>query len=127
MSQLVKKNTFYVKANLEDNQMFLVELDKILLKLVNQSTRERIIKTLSNYTQPLFLFSPIYFGLALKFIQNDSPTISDAFMKKEVERFLPSPTGELAQAKNIRRKINLLRYIRLVENINASLAGELLQ
>jgi hypothetical protein len=127
MSQLLKK-TFYTRASYEDNQNFLFELDKSLQSLVEEPERKRLVDAVASIPQPLFLYSPVYFALALVFIRTLGDQIMDYskekrkqvfddFMKKYVYKFYNKPKDNLAEAKTVRRKINLIRYVRFINDL----------
>jgi hypothetical protein len=108
--------TLISKPNIEGNKVFLLALDENLRKLprMNLEKREKIIEELSMLDVPMMFYSPIYFALALYYMEEDIKDIDDEFMENIVSRLLPVVSEE---EKILRRKIGIYRYVRFLTSL----------
>jgi hypothetical protein len=105
------------KPNIAGNQSFLLSLDEQLQKLpgMNSNKRSTIIEKYRTLDVPMAFLSPIYFALAIYFIDNDLDSIDDEFLDNIVATLLPYVKED---DKKLRRKIAVFRYIRLLNSYN---------
>ena len=123
-----KKGPYYTVRD-GINKDFLTQVNEKLSKLPNmsQSVRENYVNELIQIRISLKFYSPIYFASAISFLHDykDGPN-EENFNDEAVQTYV-SPLmidfGESTIPKtvlNLRRKIEFLRYIRLLESIRNS-------
>ena len=108
------------------NKKFLISVNDNLFKFpeMSESIRDQYIAKYSRVETNLRYLSPIYFASAIAFLHDhtDSPTpqnFTDSAVKKYVTKLIPeSPSSLTASETTFRRKIEFLRYIRLLYKMN---------
>jgi hypothetical protein len=108
------------------NKKFLISVNDNLFKFpeMSESIRDQYIAKYSRVDTNLRYLSPIYFASAIVFLHDypDGPTqqnFTDATVKKYVTKLIPdSPSSLTASEVTFRRKIEFLRYIRLLFKMN---------
>lgn len=111
------------------NRKFLMLVNDNLFKLPDMSEpiRDEYISKYSRIEINLRFLSPIYFAAAIAFLhQNkEGPTeenFDNSAVKKYISRLITdSPTSISASTLELRRKIEFLRYIRLLIKMNTLL------
>lgn len=107
------------------NQRFFTEVNENLDKFFSEKDREYYLNRYGRINQDFDYLSPVYFAAAIAFLNNhkEGPTPSN-FNDKAVDKYvkpliLLTPPNIPASTLNLRRKIELLRYIRLVLKIDS--------
>jgi|LakMenEpi03Aug12_release.lakeMendotaPanAssembly.Ray.scaffolds.fasta_scaffold965202_1 hypothetical protein len=115
-----RQGVWIQKPNIAGNQQFLLSLDDQLKKLpkMDFDKRSSIIEKYKNLDVPMAFLSPIYFALAIYFIDNNIETIDDDFLDNIVSTLLPYVNDD---DKKLRRKIAVFRYVRLLYSYNSQL------
>jgi len=111
------------------NKKFLISVNDNLFKLpeMTESIRDEYIARYSRIEINLRFLSPIYFASAIAFLHDypEGPTknnFTDTAVKKYVSRLISeNPSTISISTLELRRKIEFLRYIRLLIKINSSL------
>lgn len=111
------------------NKKFLVSVNDSLFKLseMSEPIRDEYIARYSRIETNLHFLSPVYFASAIAFLHDhpDGPTqenFTNASVKKYVSRLISeTPTTISSATLELRRKIEFLRYIRLLIKINSNL------
>lgn len=108
------------KPNFSGNQQFLLSLDENLKKLpkMDFDKRSSFIEKYKNLDVPMAFLSPIYFSLAIYFIDNNLESIDNDFLDNIVSTLLPYVIDD---DKKLRRKIAVFRYVRLLDSYNSQL------
>jgi hypothetical protein len=115
------------------NKKFLIAVNDNLyyFKSMNQSTRDAYLAKYNRIMEPLTYLSPIYFASAVAFIHDNKGELNEkTFDNKAVEKYVSILMSEFkssisASEINLRRKIEFLRYIRMVLLINSNLEEEI--
>lgn len=106
------------------NKKFLLAVNDHLFILLSENKRKEYIDKYSAVQEPLGYLSPQYFASAIAFwdINKEGPN-EDNFNNSTVNKYvnLSSNSAIPQPVLNLRRKIELLRYIRLLEKINETL------
>jgi len=107
------------------NQRFFSAVNENLDKFLPETEREYYLNRYGRINEDFDYLSPIYFAAAITFLnQNkDGPTTSN-FNDKVVDKFVKpnmtdAPPSISASGLNLRRKIELLRYIRLLIKLDS--------
>jgi hypothetical protein len=108
------------------NKKFLITVNDNLFKFpeMSESIRDQYISKYSRVDTNLRYLSPIYFASAIVFLHDypDGPNtqnFTDAAVKKYVSKIIPESPGSLTASEILfRRKIEFLRYIRLLLKMN---------
>ena len=108
------------------NKKFLVVVNDNLFKFpeMSESIRDEYISMYNRIDTNLRFLSPIYFASAIAFLHDhpDGPTVenfNDSAVKKYVTKLIPDPPSSISTSTiNLRRKIEFLRYIRLLYKMN---------
>lgn len=108
------------------NKKFLVSVNDNLFKFpeMSESIRDEYITKYSRVETNLRFLSPIYFASAIVFLHDhpDGPTpqnFTDVAVKKYVTKLIPDTPASLTPSEiTLRRKIEFLRYIRLLYKMN---------
>jgi hypothetical protein len=98
------------------NQKFIIELEDKLQRLPGmvQQKREPYINKLKQIDKNMIFFSPIYMALAIYSKEKGVDTIDDKFLKKIANILLSTPNEDI-ELKNLKRKVSINRYIRLLD------------
>lgn len=112
-----------------ENQDFLSAVNEKLAQLpdVTETFRNSIIGIYGSLPFNLKYMSPVYFAGAIAFLNKfeNGPTkqnLTDAAVEKYIGRNIPDNPGTVsASTIKLRRKIEFLRYIRLVNKLNEQL------
>jgi hypothetical protein len=124
-----KKLIPFTKLSEGINRRFLISVNDNLFKLpdMTETIRDEYITKYSRIDMNLRFLSPIYFASAIAFL-HDNPegpneeNFNDDSVKKYVSRLiLESPSTLTQSTLDLRRKIEFLRYIRLLIKINSLL------
>jgi hypothetical protein len=111
------------------NKKFLITVNDNLFKLpeMSEPIRDEYITRYSRIEINLRFLSPIYFASAIAFLHDypEGPTdknFTDSAVKKYVSRLMmETPSTISTSTLELRRKIEFLRYIRLLIKINDTL------
>lgn len=107
------------------NQRFFTEVNENLDKFLPETEREYYLNRYGRINEDFDYLSPIYFAAAIAFINQykGGPTTSN-FNDKAVDKYVKpnmtdNPPSIPPAALNLRRKIEFLRYIRLLLKIDS--------
>lgn len=108
------------------NKKFLIAVNDNLFKFpeMSESIRDEYITKYSRVDIDIRFLSPIYFASAIVFLHDypDGPTtqnFTDSAVKKYVTKLIPDSPASLSPSEiTLRRKIEFLRYIRLLYKMN---------
>jgi hypothetical protein len=109
------------------NKKFLITLNEYLFLLLSETKRKSYIDKYTLIQEPLEYLSPLYFASAIAFLdKNPNGPNPDNFNDSAVNQFVnklftSSNTSIALSTLKLRRKIEFLRYIRLLMNINDKL------
>jgi hypothetical protein len=110
------------------NQKFLFAVNDYLLIIMEETKRQNYINKYSSITEPLAYLSPLYFASAIAFLDkhNNGPNeknFNDTAVTDYVSRLFSVSNKVVGPSTlKLRRKIEFLRYIRLLISINQNLA-----
>jgi len=112
-----------------ENQDFLSAVNEKLAQIsdVTETFRNSVIGVYGSLPFDLKFMSPVYFAGAVAFLHKfeNGPTkqnFTDAVLEKYIGRNILDNPGSVSESTlKLRRKIEFLRYIRLVEKLNEQL------
>jgi hypothetical protein len=122
-----KKKGPYFLVREGANKEFLTQVNENLSKLTNitQGVRENYINQYITIPISLKYFSPIYFASAIAFLHDnkdgaDKENFNDEAVQLYVSPLIFGTEGSISKsAQMLRRKVEFLRYIRLLLQINS--------
>jgi hypothetical protein len=111
------------------NKKFLIQVNEYLVYLpdMTENTRDFYIDRYSRIEEPFRYMSPLYFASAIAFLHRNKngPTeknFNDKAVKEYVSRLVTETSSTIPPTTlELRRKIEFLRYIRLLLQINERL------
>jgi hypothetical protein len=109
------------------NKKFLIALNEYLFILLEESKRKKYVDKYTLEKEPLGYLSPLYFASAIAFLDKNKELTKENFNDKAVKEyvdrlFTASNTSIPPETLKLRRKIEFLRYIKLLNLINQKLS-----